>query len=130
MYWYILFPLIVVAILCGVLIYYYTYEGFQSSSTEVDLSGAVLRSPDHFDLSGVNVEKIAHDVSGILQDATVDRRPVDSGERLCEGLLGQISAMEQSMKHYRNADDWANVRITTSAIQALKKQRSEAGCKK
>lgn len=128
MYWYILFSLVVIAILSGVLIYYYSYEGFQNSSTGADLSGAVIVSPDNFDSSGVNLQQVANDISGSLQDLTADRRPVDSGSRLCEGITNQIAAMEEAIKKYNSIGDYDTSRITNKTIKALKKQKSEAGC--
>jgi hypothetical protein len=128
MYWYILFSLIVVAILSGVLIYYYSYEGFQTSSTDGDLSGAALVSSDNFHTNGVDLNALARDLSGSLQGATPDRRPINSGPRLCEGFINQISAMEKAMEEYRKDSDWDNVRRTTETLQSIRKQETEAGC--
>jgi len=129
---YLLFGLIFSAIVIVILgaIYYYSYEGFQSVSTEVDLSGAAVLSPDDFDLSGVNIKKVKEKLNTMLKDATADRRPVDSGERLCEGFINQITAMEDAMKYYRSINDWDNVRRTTETLEIIKKHQSEAGCEK
>jgi len=129
MFWY-LFALTVVSILAlvGTITYYLYYDGFQNPPNNEDLSGAALLSPDDVDLTGKNLNAIVRDLSGILQGATADRRPVDSGERLCEGFVKQISAMEAALVDYRNSADWSNVGKTEETLTAIRKHQSEAGC--
>ena len=132
MYWYIILALIVLAIISGVLIYnlFTSFEGFQSSSMDSDLSGAALLSPENVDLSGLDLQKIAEDLSGVLQGVTADTRTVESGERLCEGFINQIEAMETSIDYYKSISDWKSVQITYETLEKVRLHQSEAGCLK
>jgi hypothetical protein len=130
MYWYLLFGLVLLAIVSGVLIYYlfYSFEGFQDSSSNLDLSGAALLRPEDFDISGLNLEQIAADLSGALQGATADTRSVESGPRLCEGFINQIAAMESAIEEYKSRSDWKSVRLTNTTLEKIRLQKTEAGC--
>jgi len=130
MYWYLVGGLVLVAIFSGVLIYYlfYSFEGFQDSSSNLDLSGAALLRPEDFDISGLNLEQIAADLSGELQGATADTRSVESGPRLCEGLVNQIADMESAIAEYKSNTYWKSVRLTTTTLQKLRLQKTESGC--
>ena len=130
MYWYIIFASIVLAIISGVLIYnlFTSFEGFQTSSEEIDLSGAALLRPEDFDISGLDLQKIAEDLSGVLQGATADTRSVESGPRRCEGYINQIAAMEASIEDYMNEGDWKTVGLTRETLEKLRLEKTEAGC--
>ena len=132
MYWYIIFGSIVLAIISGVLIYnlFTSFEGFQTNSMDTDLSGAALLRPEDFDVSGLDLQKLAEDLSGVLQGATADTRSVESGSRLCEGFINQIAAMESAIDFYKSVDDWKSVRLTNKTLEKLRLHQSEAGCQK